>query len=112
MNASRLPRTLAVLLSTVATALAGTPAGADAAPIARSALAGALSHELTIAGPLSGAYVFDLTTEAPLFSERAEVARPPASVEKLYTATAALELMGPGATLSTTVLGSGHLGAN
>jgi D-alanyl-D-alanine carboxypeptidase/D-alanyl-D-alanine-endopeptidase (penicillin-binding protein 4) len=37
--------------------------------------------------------------------------RPPASVEKLYTATTALELMGPTATLSTTVLGSGHLGA-
>jgi D-alanyl-D-alanine carboxypeptidase/D-alanyl-D-alanine-endopeptidase (penicillin-binding protein 4) len=112
MNSSRLPRTLAVLLSTVATALAGTPASAGAAPIARSALAVALSHELTIAGPLSGAYVFDLTTEAPLFSERADNARPPASVEKLYTATAALELMGPGATLSTTVLGSGHPGAN
>jgi len=112
MNPSRLPCTLAVLLSTAATALAGTPASAGAAPIARSALAGTLGHELTIAGPLSGAYVFDLTTEAPLFSERADNARPPASVEKLYTATAALELMGTGATLSTTVLGSGHLGAN
>jgi len=33
-------------------------------------------------------------------------------VEKLYTATTALELLGPTATLSTTVLGSGHLGAN
>ncbi|HZL03945.1 MAG TPA: hypothetical protein VFE45_00745, partial [Coriobacteriia bacterium] len=40
-------------------------------PIAQSALAGQLSHELTIAGPLSGAYVFDLTTATPLFSQRA-----------------------------------------
>jgi serine-type D-Ala-D-Ala carboxypeptidase/endopeptidase (penicillin-binding protein 4) len=55
--------------------------------------------------------VYDLTTVTPLFSERAENRRPPASVEKLYTAAAALALMGPQATLSTTVLGSGHLGA-
>lgn len=85
---------------------------ARAAPIAQSALSGQLSRELTIAGPLSGAYVFDLTTATPLFSERADSARPPASVEKLYTATTALELMSPDATLSTTVLGTGHLGAN
>ncbi len=56
--------------------------------------------------------MYDLTTSTPLFGERAEVTRPPASVEKLYTSTAALELMGPTATLSTTVLGTGHLGAN
>jgi serine-type D-Ala-D-Ala carboxypeptidase/endopeptidase (penicillin-binding protein 4) len=112
MNLSRLPRTLAALLSTAAAGLAGTATPARAAPIAQSALAGQLSHELTIAGPLSGAYVFDLTTATPLFSERAQDARAPASVEKLYTATTALELMGPSATLSTTVLGSGHLGAN
>ena len=31
-------------------------------------------------------------------------------MEKLYTATTALELMGPTGTLSTTVLGTGHLG--
>ena len=33
-------------------------------------------------------------------------------MEKLYTATTALELMGPEATLTTSVLGTGHLGAN
>jgi D-alanyl-D-alanine carboxypeptidase/D-alanyl-D-alanine-endopeptidase (penicillin-binding protein 4) len=79
---------------------------------AQTSLSGQLSHELTIAGPQSGAYVFDLTTATPLFSERAEDPRPPASVEKLYTATTALELMGPEATFSTTVLGTGHLGAD
>ncbi len=79
---------------------------------AQSALNAQLSHELSAAGSQSGAYVYDLTTSTPLYAERAEVTRPPASVEKLYTSTAALELMSPTATLSTTVLGTGHLGAN
>ena len=35
--------------------------------------------------------------------------RPPASVEKLYTATTALELLGPTARLTTSVLGVGHM---
>jgi D-alanyl-D-alanine carboxypeptidase/D-alanyl-D-alanine-endopeptidase (penicillin-binding protein 4) len=65
-----------------------------------------------IAGSGSGAYVYDLTKATTLFSERAEVPHPPASVEKLYTAASALELMGPEATLTTSVLGTGHLGAN
>jgi D-alanyl-D-alanine carboxypeptidase/D-alanyl-D-alanine-endopeptidase (penicillin-binding protein 4) len=86
------------------------PAPAAANAQSQGALSAQLRHELTIAGPLSGAYVYDLNTATPLFSERASDPRPPASVEKLYTATTALELMGPGATLSTTVLGSGHLG--
>jgi serine-type D-Ala-D-Ala carboxypeptidase/endopeptidase (penicillin-binding protein 4) len=111
MNRFGPKRTLAVVLSVATTILAGAAGAARAAPIAQSALAGQLSHELTIAGPLSGAYVLDLTTGAPLFGERVESSRPPASVEKLYTATTALELMGPDATLATTVLGSGRLGA-
>jgi D-alanyl-D-alanine carboxypeptidase/D-alanyl-D-alanine-endopeptidase (penicillin-binding protein 4) len=110
MNRSSSPRALAVLLSTTAMALAGTSNIAAAAPISQSALAAQLSHELRIAGPSSGAYVLDLTTEAPLFSERADSSRPPASVEKLYTAAAALELMGSEATLATTVLASGRPG--
>jgi D-alanyl-D-alanine carboxypeptidase/D-alanyl-D-alanine-endopeptidase (penicillin-binding protein 4) len=76
---------------------------------AGSALWSQLAHELAIAGPGSGAYVYDLSTGTPLFAERSTVARAPASVEKLYTATTALELMGPQETLSTAVLGSGHL---
>jgi serine-type D-Ala-D-Ala carboxypeptidase/endopeptidase (penicillin-binding protein 4) len=99
---------LATLLVSAATAAAATPA--LAAPISQAALETQLSHEMTIAGSHSGAYVYDLSTATPLFAARATVAHPPASVEKLYTATTALELMGPTATLSTTVLGSGHLG--
>jgi D-alanyl-D-alanine carboxypeptidase/D-alanyl-D-alanine-endopeptidase (penicillin-binding protein 4) len=69
-----------------------------------------LSHQLALAGPADGAYVYDLTTKQALFSERASTLRPPASVEKLYTATTALERMGPTARLSTTVYGIGKLG--
>jgi serine-type D-Ala-D-Ala carboxypeptidase/endopeptidase (penicillin-binding protein 4) len=68
-----------------------------------------MSHELALAGPLSGGFVENLSTKATLFSERAQDMRAPASVEKLYTATAALERLGPDARLETTVLGSGHL---
>jgi D-alanyl-D-alanine carboxypeptidase/D-alanyl-D-alanine-endopeptidase (penicillin-binding protein 4) len=99
---------LATLLVSAATALAAAPA--PAASISQSALTAQLSHEMAIAGGDSGAYVYDLSTATPLFSERAEVPHPPASVEKLYTATTALELMGPEATLTTSVLATGHPG--
>jgi serine-type D-Ala-D-Ala carboxypeptidase/endopeptidase (penicillin-binding protein 4) len=68
-----------------------------------------MSHEMALAGSSSGAYVYDLTTKQTLFSERAEVARPPASVEKLYTSATLLERMGPSARLTTSVLGDGQL---
>jgi serine-type D-Ala-D-Ala carboxypeptidase/endopeptidase (penicillin-binding protein 4) len=68
-----------------------------------------LGHQLKLAGPHDGAYVYDLTSKQALFSQRATTLRPPASVEKLYTATAALEQMGPTARLETTVMGVGHL---
>jgi serine-type D-Ala-D-Ala carboxypeptidase/endopeptidase (penicillin-binding protein 4) len=82
-----------------------------AAPSTATASLGAqLGHALSRAGSLSGAYVYDLSARTTLYSLRADVSRPPASVEKLYTAATALELMGPQATLTTTVLGSGHMG--
>src|SRR5271154_6605811 len=68
-----------------------------------------LSHQLALAGPADGAYVYDVTAKQALFSERAGAMRPPASVEKLYTATAALDLMGAPARLDTTVYGVGRL---
>ena len=75
-----------------------------------------LRHQLALGGPADGAYVYDITAKKALFSERASTMRAPASVEKLYTATAALTRMGPAARLSTTVYGVGtaaprrHLG--
>jgi D-alanyl-D-alanine carboxypeptidase/D-alanyl-D-alanine-endopeptidase (penicillin-binding protein 4) len=70
-----------------------------------------MTHEMGLAGPLSGGYVYDLSTGQVLFSARAADRRAPASVEKLYTATTALERMGPAAQLETSVLGTGHLAA-
>jgi D-alanyl-D-alanine carboxypeptidase/D-alanyl-D-alanine-endopeptidase (penicillin-binding protein 4) len=67
------------------------------------------SHQLALAGPTDGAYVYDLTAKQALFSERATAMRPPASVEKLYTATTALQLMGASARLATTVYGVGQM---
>jgi D-alanyl-D-alanine carboxypeptidase/D-alanyl-D-alanine-endopeptidase (penicillin-binding protein 4) len=45
-----------------------------------------------------------------LFALRAGIARPPASVEKLYTTVAVLSDLGPTARLQTKVMGAGHLG--
>lgn len=101
---------LVTLLVSAATLLAALATPALATPIAQSALVASLGHEMSIAGQGSGAYVYDLDTATNLFSERAEVPHPPASVEKLYTATTALELMGPEATLTTSVLATGHPG--
>jgi D-alanyl-D-alanine carboxypeptidase/D-alanyl-D-alanine-endopeptidase (penicillin-binding protein 4) len=67
------------------------------------------SHQLALAGPHDGAYVYDVTAKQALFSERADTMRPPASVEKLYTATTALQDMGATAHLETTVYGVGHM---
>ena len=86
----------------------GAPA-AQAAPGTLAALQSDLSHQLALAGPQSSAYVYDLTAKQPLFSDRATALHAPASVEKLYTATTALALMGPTAQLSTAVFGAGHL---
>jgi serine-type D-Ala-D-Ala carboxypeptidase/endopeptidase (penicillin-binding protein 4) len=73
-------------------------------------LQAALTAQLGAAGGGSGAFVYDLTAHQQLFSLRGTVARPPASVEKLYTTVAALKDLGPDARLQTAVLGAGHLG--
>jgi serine-type D-Ala-D-Ala carboxypeptidase/endopeptidase (penicillin-binding protein 4) len=86
----------------------GAPATASGAG-GLAALQADLGHQLALAGPADGAYVYDLTAHQALFSERATAMRPPASVEKLYTATTALERMGATARLPTTVLGAGAL---
>ncbi len=99
---------LAVLLAAVTCALLA--ASTAPAALAQNSLEAPLAHEMRLAGAESGAYVYDLTKATTLFSERAEVPHPPASVEKLYTATTALELMGPEATLATSVIGTGHPG--
>lgn len=80
--------------------------------VSLTSLQSRLGHELKIDGGASGAYVYDLSSGQVMFSASPTTRRPPASVEKLYTATTALELMGPSARLETTVLGIGHLAAS
>jgi len=89
--------------------LAGLAPGVARAQRDLAELQGDLGHQLALAGHEDGAYVYDLTAKQALFSERASTVRPPASVEKLYTATAALDLMGASGRLETTVYGLGHM---
>jgi D-alanyl-D-alanine carboxypeptidase/D-alanyl-D-alanine-endopeptidase (penicillin-binding protein 4) len=105
-----LPPAMVLAAATAATiaSLATAPATASAQG-SLAELQGDLSHQLALAGPADGAYVYDLTAKQAVFSERANVMRPPASVEKLYTATTALDLMGASTRLQTTVLGVGHM---
>jgi D-alanyl-D-alanine carboxypeptidase/D-alanyl-D-alanine-endopeptidase (penicillin-binding protein 4) len=77
-----------------------------------SGLQSDLAHQIKIAGSRSSAYVYDLTTKQPLYSAKPTTQRPPASVEKLYTATTALQRLGAETRLSTTVFGTGQLGPN
>jgi D-alanyl-D-alanine carboxypeptidase/D-alanyl-D-alanine-endopeptidase (penicillin-binding protein 4) len=105
---NRIAHTL-ILLCGLLSAAVCMPAAAGAATVSLTGLQADLTHQLALAGPADGAYVYDLTTHQALFSERASTLRPPASVEKLYTATTLLARMGPSARLSTTVYGVGRL---
>jgi D-alanyl-D-alanine carboxypeptidase/D-alanyl-D-alanine-endopeptidase (penicillin-binding protein 4) len=86
----------------------------DGAGTARSAalahLQAVLVGEMAPEGDQSGLLVYDMSAHATLFTRSADVGRPPASVEKLYTTIATDTLLGPGATFPTDVLGTGHLG--
>ncbi|HWY17888.1 MAG TPA: D-alanyl-D-alanine carboxypeptidase/D-alanyl-D-alanine-endopeptidase [Solirubrobacteraceae bacterium] len=110
MTRNRIAHTL-ILLCGLLPATVAVPAAAGASTGSLAGLQADLTHQLALAGPADGAYVYDVTTHQALFSERATTLRPPASVEKIYTATALLERMGPTGRLSTTVYGVGRLAA-
>jgi D-alanyl-D-alanine carboxypeptidase/D-alanyl-D-alanine-endopeptidase (penicillin-binding protein 4) len=78
-----------------AAALAGGPAAT------RAALAAQMRH----AGGGSGALAVDLDSGRTLYALRADTARTPASVEKLYTTSTALTLYGVDGHLTTQLLG-------
>jgi D-alanyl-D-alanine carboxypeptidase/D-alanyl-D-alanine-endopeptidase (penicillin-binding protein 4) len=69
----------------------------------------ALDRQMNRAGSGSGAYVVDLDTGATLYARRPDVPRIPASVNKLYTTSAALVRYGDEAQLVTEVLGDTQL---
>jgi serine-type D-Ala-D-Ala carboxypeptidase/endopeptidase (penicillin-binding protein 4) len=76
---------------------------------AERTLEASMGKWLRMAGPNSGAVVYDLSDGRGLYASHPGYGRPPASVEKLWTTTAVLNLLGPDARLDTTVLASGHL---
>jgi D-alanyl-D-alanine carboxypeptidase/D-alanyl-D-alanine-endopeptidase (penicillin-binding protein 4) len=100
---------LAALLAQAIVFLASASAGAQGT---LAALQSDLAHQMAISGSRSSAYVYDISTKQALYSARPTTPRPPASVEKLFTATAALQRLGPTTRLSTTVFGTGQLGPN
>jgi D-alanyl-D-alanine carboxypeptidase/D-alanyl-D-alanine-endopeptidase (penicillin-binding protein 4) len=72
-----------------------------------AALTAELTRDLRRVGPFDGAYAMDLDSGRTLFSYNADVARSPASTEKLYTTATALARFGPAGVLKTAVLGVG-----
>jgi serine-type D-Ala-D-Ala carboxypeptidase/endopeptidase (penicillin-binding protein 4) len=98
---------LAALLAGLALAWGPAPASAQGT---LPALQSDLARQMGLAGSRSSAYVYDITAKQVLYSAKPTTMRPPASVEKLYTATAALQKLGPTARLTTTVYGTGQLG--
>ncbi|MBW3608492.1 MAG: D-alanyl-D-alanine carboxypeptidase/D-alanyl-D-alanine-endopeptidase [Actinobacteria bacterium] len=83
-------------------ALAAMLAGAaPAAAISESTLTSVLEREMRKAPAASGAYVRDMDTGVELYAQRENAVRIPASVEKLFTTSAALLRLRPSATLTT-----------
>ncbi|HXD65819.1 MAG TPA: D-alanyl-D-alanine carboxypeptidase/D-alanyl-D-alanine-endopeptidase, partial [Solirubrobacteraceae bacterium] len=85
---------------------APSPPSPTASPANRS-LDGSLNLGMRQAGRFSGVDVVDLTANRTLYAKNAGAGRLPASVEKLYTTTTALQRFGSGATLATSLLGNG-----
>ena len=82
---------------------------ASSAARALDALRHALGTELRAAGGNNSAVVVDTTTGQTLYSVAPDAPRLPASVNKLFTTSAALLEYGPETTLETAVLGTGSL---
>jgi D-alanyl-D-alanine carboxypeptidase/D-alanyl-D-alanine-endopeptidase (penicillin-binding protein 4) len=94
-------RSLIIALVAAAGCGGAVPAAADA--LSPPATAAALAKQMRPAGGGSGAYVVDLDTGATVYALRAQTTRMPASVEKLYTTSAALLRLGGDDRLRTAV---------
>ena len=82
-------------------------AGAQSPSSAQTALTRALQGGLRQTSSQTSAIVVDLNTGQTLFSQAPNTGRLPASVEKLYTTSTALLRLGPNATFTTSILGTG-----
>lgn len=91
----------ALLAGTAAVAVAQSPS------TAQTALTRALQGGLGQTSSQTGAIVVDLNTGQTLFSQTPNTGRLPASVEKIYTTSTALLRLGPNATFTTSILGTG-----
>lgn len=99
---------LLVLATLVCAVLAAAP---SAPALTLPALQAKLTREMRLAGTSSGAYVRDLDSGQAVFADRPDVARVPASVEKLFTTSTSLLKLGPDATLPTTAVSAGAVDA-
>ena len=100
-------RSIALVAAVIAGLLLAAPASA-AGPTSLAGLRASLNARMVNAGPRSGAFVVDLSTGRTLYDVRSRTRLVPASLEKLYTTSAALMALGPNARLSTAVLGAGR----
>jgi serine-type D-Ala-D-Ala carboxypeptidase/endopeptidase (penicillin-binding protein 4) len=89
---------IAALAALLAAALA--PAAQAAGP---EATARALERQMRYAGAGSSAFVIDLDSDQPVYARAPDTPRIPASVNKLYTTSAALMRFGPDGQLETEV---------
>ncbi len=103
----RVRAAVAVVGALLAGLLLVAPAFA-AGPRTLAGLRSSLNAQMKQAGPRSGAYVVDLTSGRTLYDKRSSTRLVPASLEKLYTTSAALLSMGPDTRLSTAVLSAGR----
>jgi D-alanyl-D-alanine carboxypeptidase/D-alanyl-D-alanine-endopeptidase (penicillin-binding protein 4) len=110
MLGARKPLTVLAAAATVLMTFAGQAGAASSK--AEKTLTKALDSGINAAGSSSGAYVVDLNTGTPLYAYKPGIGRLPASVEKLYTTSTALLRLGPDATLTTRLLGSGSLSSD
>jgi D-alanyl-D-alanine carboxypeptidase/D-alanyl-D-alanine-endopeptidase (penicillin-binding protein 4) len=97
-----------IALVLAATTLAGA-APPSAAASAAQHLGARLGAQMRGAGPYSGAWVADANSGKQLFAFRADVTRTPASVQKLFTTSTALERMGASFRIETAVYADGVL---
>src|SRR5579863_6253882 len=104
--AARLGACAVLLLGVAPNALASRGAGPS---VAQRSLDRTLIRDVNAAGGRDSALVVDTNSGQVLFSVNPLVGRLPASVEKLYTTTAALLDFGSDATFQTSVLGTGTL---
>jgi len=101
-------------VTTPVTTFSGSDAPPPAAPASKalSRLQRTLEKDLNGQGGRNGGLVVDETTDQTLWDYNGAVERLPASVEKLYTTSAALLELGPDAIFQTLVFGTGKLLAN